>query len=120
YDKYVLEGGKISYEAFKELIFAYNKAMIQECIDTGNEWYLHGQLGLIKISKIRRKSSVTEDGQIKSRVNMPASLKFREELKARGELPLENYKDEEGKIIGNNGGIPWYVYYTDDTFYRWS
>ena len=119
YDKYVLKGGKMSYPAFKELLFAYNKAMIAECIATGNEWILRGNSGVIKVGKIKRKMKVSEYGTIKAAIDWNASNKLKREIIARGELPYEAIKDEIGNKIGDNGGVEWLVYFTSTYYYSW-
>lgn len=119
YNKYVAEGGKLSYFAFRDLIIAYNKAMISECIQTGNVWKLHG-VGILKVVQFKRKIKVLDDGTLKGAIDWKASNDLKNRLLVEGKTLLEVYKDENGNKIGDNGGHPWLCYHTSTFCYRWA
>lgn len=50
-------------------------------------------------------------------INMSASMKLKKEIIARGGIPYEVEKDEEGNIVSDNGGEKYYVYFTEDSYF---
>lgn len=119
YNKYVEKGGKLAYFAFRDLIFAYQKAMIDECISTGNDWWFRGGLGVLQIARVKRKFKVKEDGTLNAAIDWGATNKLKKDIIAKGGTPLEVYKNEKGEKIGDNGGTPYLCYHTSSDYYIW-
>ena len=44
-------------------------------------------------------------------------MKEKQRIIDEGGTPYESIKDENGKVIGDNGGEHYFVYLTDDTYY---
>lgn len=118
YDKYVDEGGKLSYFAFRDLIIAHSKEMINECIKSGNEWTFRGGLGTLKVGRFKRKISV-KDNVVRGSIDWKESNKLKEKILSQGKTPLVVERDDKGEKIGDNGGVPWLCYFTSEYCYRW-
>ena len=53
----------------------------------------------------------------KPRVDIVHSMELKKEILARGGIPYKAVKDENGKVIGDNGGEKFFVYFTKDSFF---
>lgn len=103
-------GKLVDKTTFSSILKAYNKAFMELVITEGVKLSIGGTTGHIQVVKKERR---LRGGKLAMQADFPSSLKIKREIIARGGIPLENYKDDEGNIIGNNGGEPWLVYYTD-------
>lgn len=52
------------------------------------------------------------------RTDFGASKKAKEAVIARGGIPYKSIRNEEGRIIGNNGGESYLIYHTDDSYIK--
>lgn len=119
FEVYKNEGGKLPYMKYKKIIELFHKKVTDKVVTIGYEFQLPYHSGLLKVVQLVRKYKVLENGNIKASPDWGTSNKLKAELIANGELPLEMYKNENKKIIGNNGGKPWIVYYTTTTYFSW-
>lgn len=120
YNLYKERGGILSYEKFKEIIFSYNKKVTDEIISTGKVLMLRSHLGFLGVAKYKKKFTLNEDGNLVGAINWKESNKLKAEIEARGETPYQAYKDENGKIIGNNGGVKWLCYHMNEYTFGWT
>lgn len=126
--------GRINYELdklkertqkfpiFKFIIAQQNKLNSIEILK-GETLNLGFRLGAIRIQKKKRyKGDENVENFMPHNykvVNWGESNKFKAELIKRGILPYKAIKDEQGNIIGDNGGHKWLMYFTDDFSYWW-
>jgi hypothetical protein len=96
----------------KELNIGFMETVARE----GGNMSLGELNGVIWIQRVERNVD-------KMIPDFPSSNAIKKQIIAKGGLPLEYYKDAEGKLTGeNNGGEPWLVYFTDRFYYaiKWS
>ena len=104
----------LTYKQFREIIYKFNKKIIDEIIDNDKVFTLGYKLGNISVYQYDRKiRKGKHNGNLYSSINYFLSQKNKEEIIKNGETPLEMIK-ENGKIIGDNGGKPWLVYNLQD------
>ena len=120
YKHYKASGGILSYEKYKEVIFSFNKKIIENLIKTGKSYMLRSHLGFLSVVKYEKKFKLNENGNLKGAVDWGQSNKLKKQILDRGGLPFENYKDDKGKIIGDNGGEKWLCYHLDPYTFGWS
>ncbi len=102
--------GKLCTKAqFSEVLKKYNTAFMTLAIEEGHKMSIGGTLGHIEVVKKNRRKR----GELCLQPNFPESNRIKAEIIARGGTPYESYRDEDGIVIGNNGGEKWLVYYTD-------
>ena len=53
-------------------------------------------------------------------IDSASSLKRRKQIIEEGGTPLKCEKDENGKVIGDNGGEPWLMYIAKDVLVMWT
>lgn len=116
---YLSEFSSISFTDFKTILKHMNKAVSKDIVE-GSSLKMGHKLGYIYIKEPDRKFKLSDNGKFNTKKNWGASQKKKQGLIDQGKVPLQYYKDEEGKIIGDNGGEEWIVYYTDATFFRFS
>lgn len=120
YKVYVREGGILSYIKYKEVVSLFMKEIIEKIIKVGYEFSMPYHVGLIKVVQLERIITVKEDGKIRASIDWGESNKLKAKLIKEGKVPLEAYKDENGKKTGgHNNGVPWLCYFTSPTFFRW-
>lgn len=110
--------GVLSYNEYKSIIAAFHKK-ISELIIQGALWEMPYFLGLQKVVLKKRKFTIKENGMVKGQINWGESNKRKANLIENQELPLAYYKDEEGNIIGDNGGKEWLVYHITPFYPLW-
>lgn len=105
---------KIDFRVYAFVLNEFNKEVINYIINGGifnvgfNISYLY----------MKERNIVTvRDGSPVLRIDWGTSYKFKNKLIAEGKLPLENYKNEDNVIIGNNGGIAWLHYHKIKNFW---
>lgn len=119
YKVYLKRGGLASYKEYKLVVETFMKEATNQIIKTGWIFSMPHYCGQLSVVQLERKFTVTDKGTIKGKIDFGASNKLKQEIIDRGELPLVNYKDNEGNIIGNNGGINWLCYQIDPTYFSW-
>lgn len=98
---------KVSFAQYKDLISNTNKKVVDLVVE--GERVRLGQLGVLHVEVRERKYN-------KPTVNILATKKRKAYLESQGILPYKAIKDKDGKIIGDNGGEKFFVYYTDDWY----
>lgn len=119
YNLYKERGGILSYPKFKEIIFLYNKKVTDKVIATGKILKFRSNLGFLSIKKYKKKFTLNEDGNLVGAIDWKLSNQLKAEIIARGEIPFETYKDDKGKIIGDNGGVKWLCYHMNEYTFGW-
>ena len=61
----------------------------------------------------------TGPGKI-TNINFNATMKRKKELIAEGKTPYEPIRDEDGNIIGDNGGEKYFQFFTEDSYFHLS
>lgn len=111
-----------TYKVYKFIIGEFNKKTSIEILN-GESLNLGFRLGSIRIQKKRRykgdENVESFDPHNYKVVNLGESNKFKQELIDKGFIPYKAIKDENGKVIGDNGGHKWLIYFTDDFSYWW-
>lgn len=116
---FLSEFSTINYKEFKVIIENMNKKVCIDIIE-GKSLKLGYNLGYIYIKEFKRKFKISENGKYNTRKNWGESKRRKKQLLSEGRLPIKYYKDETGKIVGNNGGEEWIIYYTEDNILRFS
>ena len=110
--RYVNEMGElfsdISYTKFREII-KYMNMKVMDQISDGRSFEMGEALGNI----FTKRFESTNLDEKKVSKNWGKTRKLKQEIIDRGETPLVNYKNDQGEIIGDNGGVPYFVYFTD-------
>lgn len=110
------------YPLYKFIIAQQNKLNSSEILK-GETLNLGFRIGAIRIQKKKRykgdENVENFDPHNYKVVNWGESNKFKAELIKRSILPYKAIKDVNGKIIGDNGGHKWLMYFTDDFSYWW-
>lgn len=100
----------VTEDIFKTICYKFNNKISDEILYKGYTYHLGAGLGRIKIRKHITK---------KVRINWFESNKKRKEIEDRGGLPYAvTLRDENNKMLENNGGEFWYVYHPE-TDYLW-
>lgn len=104
YKEYLEKTGdkSISRGDFAKIIYAFNKKIAQAIIEKGYVFNMFAST-LLSIMLKRRNFE-------RMAAKFGESNKKKQEIIDRGGTPLEYYKDEEGNIIGDNGGEAWMIY----------
>lgn len=119
YRFYKINGGKLSYSSFKSIIAEHNKLVSNLIMDTGYHFHIPHFLGIIRIFRTKRHIKINEAGNIVGAVNWGESNKLKAKLIEEGKTPYETIKDNNGKVISDNGGEKWLVYHVDEFYYNW-
>ncbi|HNQ21194.1 MAG TPA: hypothetical protein PKI46_09055 [Bacteroidales bacterium] len=98
----------------KNILCYFNNSISDVILSKGYTYKPGSQLGVIKIKK------VLCDKRVKRNIDWNESNKRRKELEAEGKIPYKvTERDENRKIVSDNGGVPWFVYFTGDFDYLW-
>lgn len=108
----------IDLKTFKAILEDFNIGMLNLAIE-GVDFNLGHGLGILNVAKIKRKRYVDEEGNAKLTVAWNRSMIRKREIMAAGGTPFKSFRDENRKVIGDNGGEKWYQYYTDPWYMRW-
>lgn len=107
---------KVDKKTFKAIATEFNTEVMRQVIEENKVFNIPHHLGLFKaIEKKRRFKKGKINGNYYSSIHHHKSKLKKQEILDRGGTPLEVYKDEKGKILGDNGGEPWLVYNMSDT-----
>lgn len=120
YKKYKEKGGILDYSIFFRIMDAYFQKATDIIVSEGIALNMRSNLGFLSIVSRERKVVLKDNGQLIGAINWDNSNKLKAQILKEGKVPLENYKDINGKIIGNNGGVPWLCYHTEPIYYQWS
>ena len=52
-------------------------------------------------------------------INWAESFKLKQQIIDEGKIPYQAFRDENGQIVGDNGGLKWFVGYGNDYSYLW-
>tara|TARA_R100001086_G_C11813313_1_gene252179 strand:- start:721 stop:1269 length:549 start_codon:yes stop_codon:yes gene_type:complete len=112
----------LPYNKYTSVIKMHNIEVMRQLIEENKSYNMDFLLGSLMIIEKRRKIRISENGNHYTSINWPESNKKKKELLEQGRLPKEVYKDEHGKITGDNGGENWIIYSTSETIPRfyWS
>lgn len=103
--------GSLTYKQYRDICNKFNKEVMKMLIEEKESVLLGHFLGSISIIESPIKfSRGSVNGNIKGFIDWKASNEKKARLIEEGKIPLENYKDEKGKITGNNGGHEWIIY----------
>lgn len=119
YKYYRNNKGTLSYDLFKEIVSLFNQRL-SERINRGYGFkmpYNLFKLEAVRATRLIKKSK--KSGKLLLAVNWGESNKIKAEILSRGGFLYEEYQDEQGVKIGDNGGEEWLVYHTDGSFYHW-
>lgn len=112
---YKANGGKLDYATYKAIIAQHNKEIAKLIIEVGFEYItIHSD---IRVVRNKRHIAINEEGNIRGAIDWFASKQLKQKFIEEGKLPYESYKDENGKVTGDNGGEKWLVYRTDEFYY---
>lgn len=110
----LVEGSEMEKELFKEIIYRFNTKISDEIIYKGYVFRPGFGIGNTRIKKVRT------DTRVKKRINWDESNKLKKVIIARGGIPYKvTERDELGKIVADNGGEKWFVYFHTDFDYLW-
>jgi hypothetical protein len=104
----------LTYKQFREIIYNFNKKIIDEIIENNKVFNLGYKLGNLSVYQYDRKiKKGKHNNNFYTSINHFLSEKNKKEIIKNGDTPLKMIKDN-GKIIGDNGGKPWLVYNFQD------
>lgn len=108
----VIKEDVVNRDLYKQVLNQLNIGLEDAILNQGYCYTWGSGIGHIKIIRKERNHRTPV-------VNWGESNKLKEQLIAEGKLPYKAIKDETGKKIGDNGGEPWFVYFTNDVDYWW-
>lgn len=97
----------LTYSEYFALLYPLFKKM-QETILEGEKIQL--PFGTLAILKVLNKFQA-------SGVNWAVSMTIRRKMIKDGILPLEIIRDKDGNRVSDNGGEPYFMYFTEDHYY---
>jgi len=101
---------ELSYPIYTSIIKMHNKEVMKQIIIDNKYFNMGFQLGNIMAIERDNKIKTSKNGRLYTSINWFESNKKREELISKGVTPLKMEKDEQGKIISDNGGEEWLIY----------
>lgn len=111
---YEFSGSKVDYKTFCNICDDFNKEIISQIIE-GKTFKMGFLLGTIQVIEKDRKYKKSKNGVIHTTRDWIASNKKRQEIIDKGGIPYKAIKDENGMIIGDNGGEKWFIYKTSES-----
>lgn len=109
----------IAYKVFKEITYKFNCKISDEIVYKGYALNLGYGLGHIRVKKINCFLNKDGSPRTKKRINWGESNKLKKEIIEKEGLPYKVTERNERKIIADNGGIPWFVYFNNEWDYLW-
>jgi nucleoside-triphosphatase THEP1 len=106
---YKIENKKQPYPIFADVLKMFNAEIGEQLKVNGYHLTIGGGLGSIQIVSV-----FGNDG-----INWAESLKLKQQIIDEGKVPYQAYRDENGNITGDNGGLKWFVGYGNDYSYIW-
>lgn len=103
---------------FIKVVKEYNKKIAEAILQGHTIKMFHG-LGTLNIKEKTRMFKKDINGNYLFPVSYFKSMQKKKEIIERGGVPFKGIKDENNRIIGNNGGEHWLVYHTDMLSYKW-
>lgn len=117
HERYCNQKKNVDYKLFKSVIEAVNKSIVDKVIK-GESFDMDNNLGSIRVIQKDRVIRTSKNGKAYTSINWNASLERKAQLVKEGKLPLEYHKDQQGNIIGDNGGVEWQVYNLNETQFK--
>lgn len=96
---------------FKFALRSFNQKLGDALVEKGYEFSFGSGVGSIRVK------GVEIDHSKRKEINWGESNKRKKEILARGGVPKKAERDENLKIIGDNGGEEWLVFFTRDINY---
>jgi len=96
----------LSFAQYRTMLDEVLDKLVTEVVQSRTHLSMPG-IGTLGIYSVKNKFD-------RPKINSAESLKLRSQIIKEGKIPFSPIKDENGKNIGDNGGEPWYVYYTND------
>lgn len=107
--------GNLDSKSYKQFLYAFNKEVFKRILNNNEVLRLPFKLGIIEVFEYDRKFRRSKvNNKIVTSINWMSSKMKKKEIIERGGTPLEMIKDENGKILGDNGGEEWMIYNTSD------
>ncbi len=100
----------LSRTEYTEILEKFNEKLALVCIQEGIGMSLGSELGSVQIFRRLKRAK----GELRMRPNHAESKKLKAEILARGGVPFKSIRNEFGKVIGDNGGEKWLIYYTTE------
>lgn len=111
-----LKAKLIPYAIYTKIIELYNLALVEELIK-GESISLGRASTIHIIEKERKFNKLNGAGINRNCIDYPKSNEYKQYLIDKGEIPLEYYKDSNGKVIGNNNGVDWKIFNISEYVY---
>lgn len=110
------ENWDIPLSLYKSVIRDFWKEISKAILKGGS---LSFGIGQFFIAENKRTIKLSKEGNIINNINWGASNKRKQELLNQGKIPFEATRDMFNEITGDNGGEPWLIYFTNDSFFSW-
>lgn len=106
---YKIENTKQSYPIFADVLKIFNAEIGEQLKLNGYHFTIGGGLGSLQVVSIFGNEGI----------NWAESFKLKQQIIDEGKIPYQAFRDENGQIVGDNGGIKWFVGYGNDYSYLW-
>lgn len=107
------------YNIFQKVIFKFNVKVSNLIVSQGYVLYLGSGLGHVRIKKVNCMFKKNGDLKENKRIDWNESNKKKAEIIARGGIPYKVMEREGDKIVKDNGGERWFVYFNYEWDYLW-
>ena len=107
----LLKSNIIPEKVFKQVLRAFNQGIVDAILKTGYEYTFGSSVGSLVVRGLPRGD--------KKVVDWGKSYVKKKEILANGSIPFKAVYDDKLNKIGDNGGIPWLVYFTNQLEYWW-
>lgn len=105
----------ITYSKYCAIIKMHNLEVMKQIILDAKQYEMGFLMGNIQGVEVKRLIKTSKNGLSYTSIDWPLSLERKAKLISEGEIPLEKYKDLNGNITGDNGGINWLIYDLSET-----
>lgn len=110
----------VGYQVYKEIIYKFNGKLSEQIISKGYRFELGYSLGYITIKKVNCMYNKNGSLRTKKRVDWGESNKLKKRIIEDGNLPYKVLnRDENGKIVEDNGGLKYILYHEKEWDYLW-
>lgn len=107
---------KVDIALFMYILREHNKKMIKPILEKGYKYSIKGigRFGVERVPIMYQSEKEIKYGFNPCRnIDWKKSLAYRNELIAEGKLLYKEVKDNNLMKVSDNGGIKWFIYYTD-------
>lgn len=107
---------KIDINLFMYILREHNKKMVKSILEKGYKYPIKGigKFGIKRIPIIYQSEREIKYGFNPCRnIDWKKSLAYRNQLIAEGKILYKEVKDKNFMKVSDNGGIKWFIYYTD-------